>query len=378
MHQRIRLGWVLVPALIAALVPTVGCGGSDEAEPVPIPIDTAPGAPTSEGTGDAGEQPFIPEVSLEQLNRAVAQVNGTPIRARKLNEVTEVNKAEIVARGIPLSEALEREVRRKALDVIIDAELMYQAALSNGLTVDPRQIEQRVQEARAKFASEKEYQDYLAAAQTNEDDFREEAERQLLVQRYMQSIAGDVTVDDETLRNIYEQNQDRFVEDEQVRAAYILVRTDPKDPEQMREDARSRIEEAERRLQRGDDFAQIAREYSQAPNAGKGGDVGFFPRGVMAPQFEEAAFNTDVGEVTTVFQTPFGLNILKVLDRREPRPIPFEEVKPTLTLVVIRQQEVQVVEERLAGLREAAKIEILDESLKGDAEPQQQAPAAEG
>jgi parvulin-like peptidyl-prolyl isomerase len=123
-------------------------------------------------------------------------------------------------------------------------------------------------------------------------------------------------------------------------------------------------------LTEGADFAALAKEYSQAATAAKGGDLGFFPRGVMVPIFEEVAFRTEVGKISPVFETLYGFNIIKVLDKQPPVLKPFAEVKPWLMVELARQQEGQVLQAKLIELRDASKIEILDESLQEEPQPE--------
>ena len=91
--------------------------------------------------------------------------------------------------------------------------------------------------------------------------------------------------------------------------------------------------------------------------------MGFFPRGVMVPRLEQVAFDTAVGETSPVFETVYGFNILKVLDKRQAEPKPFEDIKGWLMLQLVRQKETAAVQAKLAELKAAANIEILDPEL---------------
>ena len=89
----------------------------------------------------------------------------------------------------------------------------------------------------------------------------------------------------------------------------------------------------------GEDFAAMAREYSQIPNAPDGGVVTPFPRGVMVPEFEKMAFELKDGELSPVFETVYGFNIIRKTGTFPPKPVPFEEVKPTLMLEMSKQRK---------------------------------------
>ncbi len=342
----------------------VGCGG-DDGEPTPSseqsPAGSTEGATTAAPSG----------ASRAERERVVAEVNGQPVHAWQLEEVVTIVKAQLQAQGLPITPQIEPELRKGAMQLVVANEVVYQQAKAEGMAVDPRQIDQRLQELIAQFGSEDEFGKYLRDAELTEEDVREEAEYSMLVQQWVQSVTGQVAVDESEARALYEQWKPYLKEPAQARAAFILVKSSPDDPPAMREDARRRIDEAHEKILNGVDFAQVAREYSQAPSAAQGGDVGFFPRGVMAPQFEEQAFTLPIGAVSEVFETGFGLNILKVLDRKEDRPLSFEEVKPNLMLSAAQQEESEVLEQRVQALVDSADIQVFEKSEQPQDETRQ-------
>lgn len=132
----------------------------------------------------------------------------------------------------------------------------------------------------------------------------------------------------EELRAFYDQNPEEFAREEQVRARHILLRTGG---ERTAEETRAEIEEIRRRIEGGEDFAAVAREVSEDPGSGaQGGDLGFFGRGRMTPEFEEAAFGAETGELVGPIETPFGLHLIEVIERRQGGQVPFEEARETV------------------------------------------------
>ena len=91
-----------------------------------------------------------------------------------------------------------------------------------------------------------------------------------------------------------------------------------------------------------------------------------FPRGVMYPAFEKVAFETEIGDISDVFETVSGFNIVKVTDRKPAEPMPFEEILPRLRLQLISEKEGRVMHEEMAKLRKAATLEVLDPDLIPD------------
>jgi hypothetical protein len=133
-------------------------------------------------------------------------------------------------------------------------------------------------------------------------------------------IKVDTAISDEELHNQYEQEQPGL----QVRARHILLGILPDATPAQRDSVMKLAQELRRRAAGGEDFAILARAFSQDGSAQQGGDLGFFPRGQMVAPFDEASFKLQPGQISDVVETPFGLHIIKVEERRQPG---FDEIK---------------------------------------------------
>jgi len=148
-------------------------------------------------------------------------------------------------------------------------------------------------------------------------------------------------------KKIYDEKIAGMTPEQEVHARHILV------------DSEEEAKEVEERLKKGEDFAALAKEKSKDTNA-EGGDLGFFARGQMLKPFEDAAFALDVGEISAPVQTQFGWHIIKVEEKRD-QPVPtFDQVKPAIEAQLVQRKAQTVV----TGLRDAAKIEIVDPEIK--------------
>ncbi|WP_394691742.1 peptidylprolyl isomerase [Hoeflea sp.] len=137
--------------------------------------------------------------------------------------------------------------------------------------------------------------------------------------------------------------------EEEISARHILVETE--------EEAKALIAE----LDAGKDFAELAKEKSTGPSAGNGGDLGYFTKGRMVPEFEAAAFALEKGQYAKEpVKTQFGWHVIKVEDRRESAPPPFEQVADQIRQVLLRERYGDLIREA----RENVEIEVLDEALK--------------
>lgn len=174
-----------------------------------------------------------------------------------------------------------------------------------------------------------------------------------------QGLMENVTIGDEEIRAFYEDNLENYSHGEQRNARHILFRIEPGSTEEARELVRQQSEDVLQRLRLGEDFATLAAALSQDPgSAQSGGDLGFFSRGDMVGPFEEAAFNTPVGELAPVVESQFGFHVIQVTDARPAGSIPIEDVTEDIrrTLEIRRGQELVASEaQRLQAELQAAE-----------------------
>jgi peptidyl-prolyl cis-trans isomerase C len=142
----------------------------------------------------------------------------------------------------------------------------------------------------------------------------ERARRQLLSQRYIQkNLQPKVT--DANMKTFFDSNKKRYSQDE-VKASHILLATE------------AEAKEVLEKVNKGEDFAVLAKKHSKDPSAAQNnGDLGFFTRSRMVPEFAEAAFAADKGKVVGPIKTQFGFHIIKVIDKKEGKAVNFADVK---------------------------------------------------
>lgn len=172
-------------------------------------------------------------------------------------------------------------------------------------------------------------------------------ERALHNAYFQQEVLGSIS--DEDVRARYDKEVAATPPENEVRARHILLES---------EDAARKVIAD---LDGGADFETLAKENSTGPSAPNGGDLGYFTRGRMVPEFEEAAFSLDVGSYTKEpVQTQFGWHVIKVEDKRAVQPPAFEEVADQIRAVLMRERYFGM----LADLRDKADIEIADPELR--------------
>ncbi|KFI22604.1 SurA N-terminal domain-containing protein [Nitrosococcus oceani] len=153
------------------------------------------------------------------------------------------------------------------------------------------------------------------------------------------SLATDIPLDEQTLRDFYEESEDQYRVPERRRASHILITVPPQGDEATRQQAQEKAEAVFERLQQGEDFEEVAKEVSDDPgSAQKGGDLGFFGRGVMDPAFEEAVFSLEeTGALSEPILSKFGYHIIKLTDIEAGEVKPFEAVREELAQRYRRQ-----------------------------------------
>jgi peptidyl-prolyl cis-trans isomerase D len=161
--------------------------------------------------------------------------------------------------------------------------------------------------------------------------------------------------EEEGMRALYEERREEFDRPERVRARHILVRVVQGATPEVEDSARARTEAILERVRGGEDFAKVAQEESDDPGtAAKGGDLGFFARGQMVPEFEQAAFSLEPGTLSGVIRSSFGFHILRVEERQAAELVPYEEVREELARDLVTQRLATERAVRLASELEQA------------------------
>jgi peptidyl-prolyl cis-trans isomerase C len=190
------------------------------------------------------------------------------------------------------------------------------------------------------------------------------ARRKLLMESLLQSV-GKEALTDAAMHKVYDDAVKQMGKEQEVHARHILIRAAAGD-EKASKAAEDKIKMVIARLNKGEDFAKVASEVTEDPSGkANGGDLGYFTKEQMVPEFSEVAFKLDKGQISGPVKTQFGWHVIKVEDKRV-KPTPkFEEVKPQIEQYVVRKAQADLV----SKLRASAKIERMDKPAKPDAKP---------
>ena len=169
----------------------------------------------------------------------------------------------------------------------------------------------------------------------------ENAKRDILAQMAMREVLKDVTVSEEEMKEYYEANKQQFVQGSTVKAKHILT-----DSEDKCADILTMIQNEEKT------FEEAAKEFSSCPSKERGGDLGEFARGQMVKEFEDAAFDAEIGHVVGPVKTQFGYHLIKVEDKKEAITIEFDKVKDTIKRALTQQKQNKAYNDKVQELKE--------------------------
>jgi len=333
-------------------------------QPAPKPqpaAQPAQGRPTATPPSPAPPDP----------DKVLATVNGAKITSGQVEPVLDqFVKRQLASLG-PIGAALPPDTLAKLKDrarpnvvqMFVEQQLVEEQVKAKGITVTDEDLDGYIATLLKDndITLEDVEKDLERSGQTMAE-FRKQVRTNLGLERLLKSeMKGKVPpVDEAAAKKFYDENPDQFTTPEQVRASHILIKTEGLD-EAGKKEARSRIEDILAKVKAGEDFAELAKAHSNCPSASQGGDLGFFDRKRMVPEFSEAAFKLKVGQVSDIVETKFGYHIIKVTDHKDAETKTFEDVKGDLIKNLTRQQQYAFWNTYRQQLKANAKIEYADE-----------------
>ncbi len=210
------------------------------------------------------------------------------------------------------------------VDELVKKELLYQEAKKKGYEKDP------------------EYQKKV-------EEFKKLTLISLLLEKEIEEKAKAT---DKDVKDYYESHKSEMTTGSQIRASHILVKSE--------DEAKKILEQ----VKKGGDFAKIAKEKSiDTGSAKNGGDLGFFSKGQMVPEFEQAAFSLKEGEIAGPVKTRFGYHIIKVTARKEGKPLEFDKIKDLLTQKVAAEKQKAAFDSYIEGLKKSYNVQKNKEAI---------------
>lgn len=212
----------------------------------------------------------------------------------------------------------------ETLDSLVTNKVIEMEAAKEKVKVTGNEIDEELAKLEESYGGEEAFEAALEQNQVTMDRIREDIEIYLLAEKM---IGASIDVSEEEMKTYFEENKASFDQKEQVKASHILVED---------EATAKKIKE---QLDKGEDFAELAKEYStDSSNAANGGDLGYFGKGEMAEEFEQAAFALEAGAISEPVKTEFGYHIIKLVDKKAEKAADFEDHKEEIKELLFDQK----------------------------------------
>lgn len=274
----------------------------------------------------------------------------------------------------------QRVVNELIVKALIDSEID-----KRGIKVSNSDVENGIKEIIEKVGSKEQLDTILKQNGVAPSQFKKDIAEQVRIEKLAEQL-GDSNITDADAKSFYDKNIDKFKYPDQVRASHILiianskdldaaVRAENKDKELSDDEVRAladkklaekrkKIEEIHRTLTNDlTQFAKIAKEQSEDPgSAVKGGDLGFFPKGRMVPEFEKVAFSIKPNTLSGIVRTSYGYHVILVTDRKAAGQEPYEKVKDSIKTYLKKEKQIKYVDDLVESLKKNATIEFVDQS----------------
>jgi peptidyl-prolyl cis-trans isomerase C len=323
-------------------------GASDPAgSPQPASLGIPPGAPKP-------EEP----VAAVALPDVVATVEGQEIKKEELEQAfaTELARQGIPADQLPANQ--KAQGYKMVLNDLITEKLVSKRAA--GMEAKEEEVNAQFEQLKGRFPKQEDFEAQLAKAGQTAEKIREDIRAYLRQQAWVKDQLKDAPkATDADAEEFYKNNPDQFKKPEQVRASHILLSVAPDASEAVVQEKQKAATAIAARVKAGEAFDKLATELSEDPSAKQNaGDLNFFTKEQMVPEFSTAAFEMKKGDISDPVKSQFGFHIIQVTDRKDAETLTLESVKPQLMAFLNQKLQSTQVEKLIKDVREKAEVEI--------------------
>ncbi len=275
----------------------------------------------------------------------VATVDGEGITSEQFNSEFQVFKRmyeqqlgkDAMSQVAEDGRTFEDKLREDILEKLIMESVLAKDAKAKNIIVTEDEVKAQMDKYIEMMGGQEKIDEFLKGQQLSKEYFEEFLMKQLLLDKHKEAYLNEVKVTDEEAKEYFNENKEELVV---VKASHILIKTE--------EEGKAILE----RLNSGENFATVAGEESiDSASAADGGNLGYFKKGSMISEFEEAAFDLKVGEVSGLVKTEVGYHIIYIEDRKDT----FETLKDDITLVLKDDKYLN----ELKDMRESAKVKVI-------------------
>jgi peptidyl-prolyl cis-trans isomerase C len=288
-----------------------------------------------------------------------AVVNGVVIQEEEVNRGLLYHQQRLLATtGQVIKPDMMMEARKMILEDLIDRELLYQQSRKKGVVIEDAQVNEQLDQLKKQYPNEQAFKDSMAEDHLSEDTIKSRIKMKLAVQKFVdKEFGGNIDVSDGEAKAFYDEHPEYFTQPETIRASQIMIKVDPKSDAGKKEETRKKLEDIQKRVQKGEDFAILAKDFSQDASSTRGGDLGTIPKGRMPKALDDAAFSLKPGEVSNVVETEVGFHLIKVHEKVPEKVVPFKDAEQKIRQYLANQKLNQRIDEYLNEVKKTAKIE---------------------
>lgn len=339
----------------------------------PAPKDTSTSKTGTPATStDPNTTAVKPVAVAPQIDKTLVTVNAKTIGEAELNKRMAVRMRQIQGQLSKMppqyAEQMQKQLRQQMLERLVTEKLLDEQLAAGKIVVTNEEVEAEINKEGAQQKPPltiADFQKMVEGQGGNFEEVKKDLGRDMGYRRLFEAqSAGKADVTDEEAKTFYDSNITQFETPEQVRASHILVMTESQDPNadpnQVKAAAKTKAEGLLKQVKDGGDFAAIAKDNSDCPSKAQGGDLGFFRRGQMVKEFEDAAFGMKVGQTSDLVQTKFGYHIIRVTDHNDASVTPFEKAKADIVTDLSDKKKSAIVREYIKSLRDKAKVEYAE------------------
>lgn len=223
-----------------------------------------------------------------------------------------------------LNEAMARQYGEPTLNSLISEKIIELEIEKEDIKVDSKEIDEEFDLMAEQYGGKEGLEQAMAASNLTEEDIKDQIEEKLSIEKL---LGDDVKVTDDEIKEYYEKNKDKFTQKEQVNASHVLVKD-----EDLAKDIKKKLDD-------GEDIGELAKEHSEDTGTkDQGGNLGFFGRGQMVEEFDKAAFDLEVGEISEPIKTEHGYHVIVVNEKKEEEVQSLEDIKDTIKVVISEEK----------------------------------------
>lgn len=308
---------------------------------------------------------FIQPLLAQTIDKIIVVVNDEIITQSDVDKVLSAIEAEystIYTNTEELEQKL-KEAEENIINQMIEEKLILSEAKELDIEIDQARIDRRIEEIKEKFSSEEEFEKALERQELTLKNLRDRFGDQEIMKKAVEYfVRSEINLDLMEIRQFYQSHKSELVRPEKARLRNILIKAENEENEYM---ALQKAKSILGRLNKGENFEELARIYSQGANAGEGGDLGFIERGQLIKEIDEVVFALAPGEFSDVIRTNQGYRIFKLEEKKSKELLSFEEAQDEIRQILYNTKFTEVFKEWLAKLKEEAYIVIQKETSDG-------------